>query len=416
VDSLGGAPRGATSVSVWAGAKQSGHGRAAATAAERRLFSPPWWRAWGPAWLVMIADVDAASILTGLESGVSYRYDLIWFLLVLIVPLYFVQEAAGRIGAVTHRGLGEIVRETRSRRASLALAVPVALADVAMYVAEYAAIGIALGIFGVPLYLSLPSVFLVHIGLVARGRYVWVERVLLAISAVFVVSVGASLMVRGVLPDNPVVLSASPPFVFLLAANAGAVVMPFMLFYQTSATAEKPGSNLRGVRIETLVGAFVSELLMVAFLMLGAGMSSHADLFTSSGLAAALASVGGRLLPYAFAVGLVAAAFLALVVVSLGSAWGLAEALGIPRDRSFWVYTLESVPAVLVPFLFPRPLALVLDLMVLMVFLLIGPGLLVGWIASDPNVMGPHASRGVWRFAYWASLAAVVSCGVVAVL
>ena len=377
---------------------------------------PRWFGAWGPAWIVMIADVDAASILTGMESGVAYHYDLIWVLLLLIVPLFFVQEAAGRIGVVTGKGLGELVRQYKSRSASVAIALPVAAADVASYVAEYAAIGLGFGIFGVPLYVSLPTAFLVHIGLVARGKYVWVERVLLAISAVFVVTVGSALLLRGVLPDTPIYFSTSPTFVFLLAANAGAVVMPFMLFYQSSATAEKEGSTILGVRRETMIGAVVSELLMVGFLMLGAGMPTSANLFTTSGLASALSAVGGALLPYAFALGLVAAAFLALVVISLGSAWGVVEALGIPRKRVFWLYTLESIPAVAIPFLYPHPLTLVLDLMVLMVFILIPPGILVGMLASDPRVMGASASKGAWRVAYWVSLASVVACGLVAVV
>ena len=387
-----------------------------ATGYARPAPSTRWFRAWGPAWLVMIADVDAASILTGLESGVAYRYELVWFLLLLVVPLFFVQEAAGRIGAATGKGLGELVRERFSRSASVAIALPMALSDVASYVAEYAAIGLALGLFGVPLYLSLPTAFLTHIALVARGRYVWVERILLVISGLFIVTVGTDLMMRGVLPDNPVYFSTSPSFVFLLAANAGAVVMPFMLFYQSSATALKAESTVPQVRKETLVGAFASELLMVAFLMLGAGMPTSANLFTTSGVEAALARVGGWLLPYAFGLGLLAAAFLALVVISLGSAWGVAEALGIPRSRTFWVYTLESVPAVVIPFLYPHPLTIVLTLMVLLVFILIPPGVLVGILASDRKTMGPRASRGGWRVAYWTCLAAVVLCGVVAVV
>lgn len=384
-----------------------------------RIASPSssrWFHGWGPAWIVMIADVDAASILTGLESGVAYRYDLLWFLLLLIVPLFFVQEAAGRIGAVTGKGLGELVRENRSRRASLAIALPVAVADVASYVAEYAAIALALGIFGVPFYVSLPSAFVVHIGLVARGKFVWVERVLLGISAVFIVTIGSSLMVRGILPYSPVVISAAPSFVFLLAANAGAVVMPFMLFYQSSATAQKVGSTVRGVRRETLIGAVASELLMVAFVMLGAGMPASSDLFSTSGAATALAAVGGWLLPYAFAVGLAAAAFLALVVISLGSAWGVVEALGLPRERAFLLYTGESVPAVVVPFLYPHPLSLVLVLMVLLVFILIGPGVLVGILASDERIMGREASHGFLKGAYWVSLFSIVACGVIALV
>ncbi len=377
---------------------------------------PRWLRSWGPAWLVMIADVDAASILTGVESGVAYHYDLVWFLLLLILPLFFVQEAAGRIGAVTGKGLGELIRETRSPRMSVAISFPMALADLATYVAEYAAIALGLGVFGVPLILSLPAAFVLHIGLVARGKYVWVERVLLAISALFILAVGSAMVVRGALPYGPVYLSSSPSFLFLLAANAGAVVMPFMLFYQSSATAEKSGSTVRGVRWETLLGAIVSELLMIAFLVLGAAMPAGSDLFTSTGLFTALAALGGAALPYLFAVGLVAAAFLALVVVSLGSAWGVLESLGIPRDRAFWMYLAESVPAVIVPFVYPHPLTIVLALMVLLVFLLIGPGFLVGVLSSDARVMGAEASGPLWRTAYWLSLSSIVLFGVLAVV
>ncbi len=375
-----------------------------------------WWKSFGPAWLVMIADVDAASILTGLASGVAYQYDLIWFLFILVIPLFVVQEAAGRIGAVTGKGLGEIVRERWSRRTAIAIVIPVALADIASYVAEYAAIAIALGIFGVPLLISIPLAFLLHIGLVARGKYVWVERILLAVSGFFIIAVVSALTMRGLLPYTPIYFSATPSFTFLLAANAGAVVMPFMLFYQSSATAEKKGTSVRWVRIETLVGAFASELLMVAYLMLGAGMPAHTDLYTTSGLSSALATVGGWFLPYAFSLGLLAAAFVALVVISLGSAWGVAEALGIPRNRAFWIYALESVPAVILPFLYPRLLALVLILMVLLVFILIGPGILAGLIVQDKRIMGEMASSGVWKVAYWSSIACIVFCGVVAMV
>jgi manganese transport protein len=155
---------------------------------------------------------------------------------------------------------------------------------------------------------------------------------------------------------------------------------------------------------------------MVAFLMLGAGMPSTSDLFTSSGAASALAAVGGSLLPYAFAIGLVGAAFLALVVISLGSAWGVVEALGLPRGRAFWIYTAESIPAVIIPFLYPHPLSLVLVLMVLLVFILVGPGILVGTLASDERIMGREASRGFWKGAYWVSLFSIVACGVIAVV
>jgi len=94
----------------------------------------------GPAWLVMIADVDAASVITAMQSGAAFKYEFILILLVLIIPLYFICEVAGRVGTVTKKGLGELVRENFSKRISVFLSFPMAITDFLSYVAEYAAI------------------------------------------------------------------------------------------------------------------------------------------------------------------------------------------------------------------------------------------------------------------------------------
>ena len=73
-------------------------------------------KTWGPAWLVMIADVDAASAITAADSGAQYGTKLVWFLMLLVIPLYVIQEVAGRVGVVTGKGLGELIRENYSRR------------------------------------------------------------------------------------------------------------------------------------------------------------------------------------------------------------------------------------------------------------------------------------------------------------
>ena len=100
----------------------------------------------------------------------------------------------------------------------------------------------------------------------------------------------------------------------------------------------------------------------------------------------------------------------------MGRAWGVVEALGLPRARAFWIYTAESVPAVIIPFRYPHPFTLVLVLMVLLVFILIGPGILVGALAGDKRVTGNEASQGFWKAAYWVSLSSVVFCGFIAPL
>ena len=375
-------------------------------------------RSFGPAWVVMIADVDAASILTAAADGALYGYSLVWFLLFLAVPLFIIQEAAGRIGVATGRGLGEILRENYSRRIALLTSVPMACTDVLSYVAEFTGIAIGFQILGVPPFLSLPGVYVFYLVIVWRKGYGTVERFLLAVSAVLIVSYACSLFLRGLPPVHEYMYffwSWEPRFLYMLAATAGAVVMPFMLFYQASATAEKRVRSIWNSRLETLIGAVASEIGMVVILLATIGLNgSLLETTSPRELSRALSSLAGPYAPYIFAVGLVAASFLALVVISLGSAWGVAEAIGWGRQRFFWIYLIESLPALFVPMLFPDLFDLAINLMVLFVFVLLGPGVMVGLIAGKKQIMGKLASNSAWSIVYWASLALVVASGLMA--
>jgi len=375
-------------------------------------------RSFGPAWVVMIADVDAASILTAAADGALYGYSLVWFLLVLTVPLFIVQEAAGRIGVATGKGLGEIVRENYSRKIAVLTSVPMACTDMLSYVAEFTGIAIGFQILGIPPVISLPVVYVVYLLIVWRKRYGTVERFLLAVSAVLIVSYGCSLLLRGLPPVHEYMYffwSWEPGFLYMLAATAGAVVMPFMLFYQASATAEKKVRSIWNSRLETLIGAVASEVGMVVILLATIGLNGTL-LQTNSPkeLSRALSFLAGPFAPYVFAAGLAAASFLALVVISLGSAWGVSEAIGWSRDRFFWIYLIESFPALFVPMLFPDLFNLAIDLMVSFVFVLLVPGIMLGLIARKEEIMGKLASNSAWAIIYWASLALILASGLIA--
>jgi len=370
----------------------------------------------GPAWIVMIADVDAPSILTAAIVGATYSYGLIWFFLVLIVPLFVIQEASGRVGMTTGKGLGEAIRENYSRRVAALASLPMAVVSVVSYIAEYAGIAVGMEIIGVPPFVSVPIAYVAYVGVVVRRRYLTTERALLIVSAVLIVSYAGSLLARGLVSSNSFYFSASPGYLFLLAASAGAVVMPFMLFYQASATAEKKTTRLWAMRTETLVGAVASELGMIVVAMATSGLSTSLNFVDPKALALALSSLAGAYAPYVFAVGLVAAAFLALVVISLGSSWAIVDTMGWKKESFVWVYVAESVPAVVIPVLYPTPLSLVLELMVVFVFVLVGPGILMGLLSADRRIMGEYASGAGWKAAYWLSLAAVLGFGIAAVV
>ena len=123
------------------------------------------------------------------------------------------------------------------------------------------------------------------------------------------------------------------------------------------------------MRTETLVGAIASEIGMIVIVMATAGLGSSVNFTEPRTLALAFSSIAGVYAPYLFAVGLVAAAFLFFsVVISLASSWAVVEAMGWQRSSFFWVYIVESIPAVAIPVFYPNPLALVLNLMVVFVF------------------------------------------------
>jgi Mn2+/Fe2+ NRAMP family transporter len=201
---------------------------------------------------------------------------------------------AGRIGAVTHKGLGELIRENYSKRIAVLAAIPMALVDIISYIVEYTGMVISI-----------------------LFCLAWVA--------------SAFLTARRGIQITPFYFSISAGFFFLLAANVGAVIMPFMLFYQASATAEKSitAKSLWAVRLETGIGAIVSELIMVAILISAIGVkTSSMNFAVPRVLSQGLASVAGSFAPYVFGIGLIAASFIALIVISLGSSWGVVEALG----------------------------------------------------------------------------------------
>jgi len=378
-------------------------------------------KTWGPAWLVMIADVDAASAITAADSGAQYGTKLIWFLMLLVIPLYVIQEVAGRVGAVTGKGLGELIRVNYSRRVAVFAAIPMALVDIISYIVEYTGIAVGFQMMGVSPWFSVPIAFIAHLLVVYNRKYAEAEKPLLIISLIFALvwMVAAFLTARHGIVVVPFYFSTSPDFIFMIAANIGAVIMPFMLFYQVSATVEKGTgkNNIWAVRFETLVGAIFSELIMAAIAISAIGISANALDFTSPKvLTQSLVSVAGQFAPYVFGVGLITASFIALIVISLGSSWGVTEAMGWGRKHWFKVYLIESIPAVLIPLFSFNLIKLALNLMVLQIVVLIAPAIILGTIASNKKLMGEYYLKGFNKFVYWGFIALIFLTGVVSML
>jgi len=379
----------------------------------------------GPAWLVMIADVDVASIITGLQAGAAWGYHLIFVMLILTIPLFIIQDAAGRLGTVGRVGLGEAIGRRYGRRTAMFAALPMAVTDFLEYVAEYAGIAIGLSLLGLPILLGLLVAYVVHMIIVVGREYRQAEVFLLPVSFALVLSLVATALLLhvdfsqlvhdGLSPAQPF---TDPSFRYLAAASIGAVVMPWMLYFHSGADSRKgPGiQNVRRERWTTFASAVVSEIVMAAIVVVGMQLPALGGAVGVESVGDALAPLG----PYAtvlVGIGFIAAGFLALVVVSMGSAWGVMEAVGKSSRRFFLaVYFAESSPALLLVLLTTSYVPLILELMVSFTIVIIPSLYFLGKLVSDRETMRGRPFRRSERAAFWAASVAVVAGGVLGLL
>jgi Mn2+/Fe2+ NRAMP family transporter len=381
-----------------------------------------WLKNFGPAWIVMIADVDVASIITGLQSGASWGYRMIFILIILIFPLFIIQDAAGRLGIASGGGLGEQVRKNFGKRAAIVAAIPMGLSDFLEYVAQYAGIAIGLSLIGFPVILGLIIAFTVHTTIVFGRQYRQAEKVLIPVSFLLLVTIISStfvfhvdmksLVFTGLSPVQPYV---NPSYAYLLAASVGAVIMPWMLYFHSGADSRrhKQVKDLKNERLETLIGAVVSEVLMVILVIVGLNVFSGNSLINVNDLPNVLPVFGKYAVPL-IGLGFLFAGFLALVVVSLGSAWGVLEAAGRANSRKSFItiYAFESLPAVILVAVVTGYIQLMLNMMFIFPIVLIPSLYFLGKLVARREVMNGFHYKRYEKAAFWAAALIIVTAGI----
>lgn len=401
----------------------------------RRARLARWLRVVGPAWIVMLADVDAPSVVTAGRAGTDFGYALILPLLALIPVLYLVQEMTARLGIVTGRGHAELIRERYGTRWAAVAVVSMVVIDLVAYVGEFAGIALGASIIGVPVPLAIAATLLVHSLVVLTRSYRTFERISLALSMTLFAFV---VLAIGQQPDLGSIMGGLWPagsgfgtgYLGIVVALTGASVMPWMLFYQQAASVDKDLQleDLPAARHETLIGAVASQLLMVAIVVAAAAATARALPLVSSlapsdlpgGLARLASGPSGLLI----AVGLIGAGLLALVVISLSAAWAWSELLGwrhslnlsVRRAPGFYaVYLLEVVPAALIALLAPSLGNVVLGAMILNVVVLAVPLTFLVRLSSDHAILGPLANSRRRAAILWAVTAGLLVLGLAGV-
>ncbi|MHB1431327.1 MAG: NRAMP family divalent metal transporter [Streptosporangiaceae bacterium] len=317
------------------------------------LGRPRWprlafWLAWGPGLVVMLADTDAGSLITASQSGAQWGYRMILPQILLIPVLYVVQEITVRLGIVTGEGHGALIRRRFGRWWALLSAGTLFASAIGALLTEFAGIAGVGELFGIPRWVSVPAVTAFLLALALTGSYQRVERIGIAVGLAELAFIVAMVLSRPHL--GPVVGGiASVPwrstgYLLLVAANVGAVIMPWMIFYQQGAVIDKKLSTaaIRQARADTAVGAVLTQVIMIAVVVAVAatigGRDHGAPLRTVGQIAGALTpylgSLGGTVL---FGLGMLGAALVAAIVSSLAGAWGLAEVFG-------WRHSLNEKP------------------------------------------------------------------------
>ena len=396
----------------------------------RRLGGRGWWRVLGPAWIVMLADVDAPSVLTAAKAGTEFGYALLLPLVALIPILYLVQEMTARLGVVTGRGHAELLREHYGFGWAAVAVISMAAIDLVAYVAEFAGIVLGAAILGIPAWVAVGLALLFHSLMVLTGSHRRYERIALALSLALFTFVVLALTLH---PDPRAVLGGlsfaqplgSRAYLDLVVATVGAVIMPWMLFYQQAATVDKGLrlEDLPAARAETLVGAIASELLMVAIVVTTAAAMAGPAIGIDATVGALPLGLG-RLATGApgllIAVGMIGAGLLAAVVISLSSAWAWSELfrwphslnLSVRRAPGFYaLYLLEVVPAALVALLAQNLLTVVIDAMILNVVVLAIPLAFLVRMSGDRAILGELANGPVRSAICWAVTAGLLAMG-----
>src|ERR1700761_6178475 len=190
----------------------------------------------GPGLVVMLADTDVGSVITAGQSGVQWGYRLLLLQLILVPILYMVQELTVRLAIFTGRGHGELIRETFGPIWGWVSAAGLGVACVGALLTEFSGVAGVGELYGMPRFVSLPIAAGALLVVVITGSYRRVERLAIAVGlfelAFFFVAWAAHPAVEDLLAGAVDVPFHNSDYLYLSAANIGAVIMPWMVFYQ----------------------------------------------------------------------------------------------------------------------------------------------------------------------------------------
>ncbi len=315
----------------------------------------------GPGLITANVDNDAGGIYTYSQAGAKWGYLPLWTLIPITLLLIVTQEMCSRMGAVTGKGLSDLIREEFGLRTTVFLMVALVLVNYTNVVSEFAGIASSLELFHISRYISVPVCAVAVWFLVFRGTYRSVEKIFLVSCTIYVTYIISGILVK---PDwgqamvysvKPV-LMFDPAYITMIVAMVGTSIAPWMQFYLQAAIVEKGITAKEYVqsRIEVILGCILTDVVAFFIIVACAGaIWSHGpkDIKDAADAAVGLKPFGNYAF-FLFSAGLFNASFFAACILPLSTVYSVCEGLGFESGVNkrfseapvfYWLYTILIV-------------------------------------------------------------------------
>jgi len=376
----------------------------------------------GPGIITANAGNDAGGIATFASVGADHGYKLLWLLIPLTISLGMVQEMCARMGAVTGKGLADLIRERFGVRWTAVVMLALLIANGGVTVSEFVGIAAAMELFGVARYISVPIAAIVIWWLVVKGNYQRVERVFLAMTLVFLGYIVSAFLARpswGTVAREMVrpSIEVTPFYLFTLVAIIGTTISPYMqVFIQSSVVEKRVRPENYAFTKADVWGGTLFAILIVFFIVVSTAATLHVrgeHVDSAAQAARALRPFAGAYAELLFGVGLFGASMLAAGVVPLATAYSITEAFGFEKGLS---NSFREAPIFLGIFTFLVALGALIAMMpglpIISVLLLtqVINGVLLPVIlfailrlVNDRELMGTYVNRPLYNMGAWAT-------------
>jgi NRAMP (natural resistance-associated macrophage protein)-like metal ion transporter len=393
----------------------------------------------GPGIIVMVADNDAGGISTYAVTGSKYGFSLLWIFIILLPMAYYVQEMTVRLGAVTKRGHAEAIFDGFGPFWGWFSLTDLAITNWLTLVTEYIGMIAAMSLFGIPPVATFICVTAILFTIVLSGKYWTFEKITLFFCLFNLVYIPAAFWAMET-PEAPTWGSALRGFfwpemgrfdaalIFIILANIGTTIAPWMLFFQQSAVVDK-GLDIHDIKfgkLETFVGS-VSTCVVAVFIIIATAavfffhkppIAIEDAKQTAEAFVPLLPHGQGALARKLFAIGLFDAGFLGALCISLSTSWAVGEVFGWAHSLNkkvkeapwFYMIYLFMLATAGVVVLIPSAPLVTITMFVQVVAVTILPAALVFLILllNDKPLMGEYVNTRWQNIANWSIVAFVV--------